>query len=219
MSELDQRWMNAPRDDREQVANLMEKSAQLLRMAVDEEDEFIVGQLLTSAGVLALQAGRIQTGIFQQKLEVITTCDTFGQFGMRIDGRIPEQPASADDVFQYVTGQTARPPDQVMQAVARSGEEALALRHMSLLHRLMPVEGKEGLAQCEVCKGAEAALPSACPGRELTAQEMDDVQDGKLDFWSGRWWLGLIEGGEEDGKAPEDRGGGQEGQGSAGSGA
>lgn len=44
-----------------------------------------------------------------------------------------------------------------------------------------------GLALCTVCKGAEASLPSDCPGREMTETEQAAVQMGNLDFKDGCW--------------------------------
>lgn len=39
-----------------------------------------------------------------------------------------------------------------------------------------------GLALCTVCGGAEASMPTACPGRQMTSVELDDVQAGRLDY-------------------------------------
>lgn len=44
-----------------------------------------------------------------------------------------------------------------------------------------------GLALCEVCRGAEASLPSECPGRKMTAVEEDHVQAGNIDFKNGQF--------------------------------
>jgi hypothetical protein len=53
-------------------------------------------------------------------------------------------------------------------------------------HRLE--EGREdGLAVCLTCGGAEASLPTDCPGRRMTAEEQDDVQAGVRDYRGGGW--------------------------------
>jgi hypothetical protein len=44
-----------------------------------------------------------------------------------------------------------------------------------------------GLADCTVCGGAEAALPTDCPGERMTGDRMDAVQIGLLDFRGGKW--------------------------------
>lgn len=43
------------------------------------------------------------------------------------------------------------------------------------------------LSWCNVCNGAEASLPTECPGRKMTLLEEDMVQAGHLDFKNGRW--------------------------------
>lgn len=43
-----------------------------------------------------------------------------------------------------------------------------------------------GLLMCETCGGAEAALPTECPGRKMSAEEMDLVQSG-VDYVNGQW--------------------------------
>ncbi len=44
-----------------------------------------------------------------------------------------------------------------------------------------------GLSFCEVCKGAEASLPTDCPGRRLTHTEEDAIVAGALNFVDGQW--------------------------------
>ena len=44
-----------------------------------------------------------------------------------------------------------------------------------------------GLFDCEVCGGAEASLPSSCPGVRMTADEMDAIQAGRLDYTERGW--------------------------------
>ena len=38
------------------------------------------------------------------------------------------------------------------------------------------------LALCKVCGGVECALPTNCPGRKLTSEELDLICNGELDF-------------------------------------
>lgn len=47
-----------------------------------------------------------------------------------------------------------------------------------------------GLASCDVCGGAEASLPTHCPGKPMSHQEQDEVAAGVLDFVDGQWQLG-----------------------------
>ena len=47
-----------------------------------------------------------------------------------------------------------------------------------------------GLAFCDVCKGAEASLPTDCPSRRLTADEQDAIQAGTVDYVGGKWRAG-----------------------------
>lgn len=42
--------------------------------------------------------------------------------------------------------------------------------------------GEVVLALCKVCGGAEGALPTNCPGRKLTWDELELIGDNKLDF-------------------------------------
>lgn len=46
---------------------------------------------------------------------------------------------------------------------------------------------KGGLALCERCGGAEASMPTDCPGRKLTADESDMIQAGNLDYKDGKF--------------------------------
>jgi hypothetical protein len=50
-----------------------------------------------------------------------------------------------------------------------------------------------GLSVCEICAGAEASLPTDCPGRLLTEDEGDQVMFGYLDFRDGCWVTEVIE--------------------------
>lgn len=38
------------------------------------------------------------------------------------------------------------------------------------------------LSYCPTCGGGEASLPTHCPGRRMSLQEEDLIQQGKLDF-------------------------------------
>ncbi len=42
--------------------------------------------------------------------------------------------------------------------------------------------GEVALGLCKVCGGAEAALPTDCPGRKLTSEEMEGRMTGKWDY-------------------------------------
>lgn len=44
-----------------------------------------------------------------------------------------------------------------------------------------------GLGLCTICGGAEASMPTECPGVRMTNEEQDLVQDGKLDYFNGHW--------------------------------
>lgn len=46
-----------------------------------------------------------------------------------------------------------------------------------------------GLAICEVCNGAEASLPTECPGVRMSPEVEAAVQAGSLDFANGQWLL------------------------------
>lgn len=45
-----------------------------------------------------------------------------------------------------------------------------------------------GLFLCDVCGGAEASLPTDCPGRRLTPRENDEIVAGRLDYRRDRGW-------------------------------
>ena len=42
--------------------------------------------------------------------------------------------------------------------------------------------GQVALAMCKICGGVECALPTNCPGRELTAEEFDLICNQELNF-------------------------------------
>jgi hypothetical protein len=42
-----------------------------------------------------------------------------------------------------------------------------------------------GLASCNICGGAEASMPTDCPGRKMTADEQDAVQAGTMECFGG----------------------------------
>jgi len=54
-------------------------------------------------------------------------------------------------------------------------------------HQLEPVPGKKELTQCAVCAGAEGTLPTACPGRAMSHDEMTAVFYGMQDFVGDAW--------------------------------
>jgi hypothetical protein len=47
-----------------------------------------------------------------------------------------------------------------------------------------------GLAVCTVCHGAEASLPTHCPGYPMTYGQQGLVQDEQMDFVDGHWVVG-----------------------------
>ena len=47
--------------------------------------------------------------------------------------------------------------------------------------------GEVVLAKCRVCGGAEAALPTDCPGEHMTGPMLDAIQAGTSDFRGGKW--------------------------------
>lgn len=54
-------------------------------------------------------------------------------------------------------------------------------------HTLYEPKGYEGLSACSVCRGAEASLPTECPGEKMSAELQDEVQFHKKDFVHGKW--------------------------------
>lgn len=44
-----------------------------------------------------------------------------------------------------------------------------------------------GLFSCTVCGGAEASLPTDCPGVRMGRWAQDEVQAGRLNFREGQW--------------------------------
>jgi hypothetical protein len=49
-----------------------------------------------------------------------------------------------------------------------------------------------GLGLCTVCHGAEASLPTDCPGVAMTAEQQDAVQAGTLNYHQGKWWGAIV---------------------------
>jgi hypothetical protein len=47
--------------------------------------------------------------------------------------------------------------------------------------------GEVVLALCRICNGAEASMPTQCPGVKMTPEQKDEVQAGTLDFDEGCW--------------------------------
>ena len=43
------------------------------------------------------------------------------------------------------------------------------------------------LSLCTVCNGAEASLPTECPGSCMTEQQEADIMSRKIDFVDGAW--------------------------------
>ena len=47
-----------------------------------------------------------------------------------------------------------------------------------------------GLGVCERCGGAEASIPTDCPGEPMSQDQQDLVQSGQLDYnWQTGWIL------------------------------
>lgn len=44
-----------------------------------------------------------------------------------------------------------------------------------------------GLADCTTCGGAEGAMPTDCPGAQMTSEQIDAVYAGTLDYRGGQW--------------------------------
>lgn len=51
-----------------------------------------------------------------------------------------------------------------------------------------------GLGLCDVCGGAESAIPTECPGTRMTTAQSDAVAAGTLDFRAGLWVDSSLEG-------------------------
>jgi hypothetical protein len=49
-----------------------------------------------------------------------------------------------------------------------------------------------GIFECTVCWAVEGQLPTDCPGFELTADQKEDIWEGKVDFKDGKWVLGKV---------------------------
>lgn len=45
-----------------------------------------------------------------------------------------------------------------------------------------------GLEHCLTCDGAEATLPTDCPGRMLTWAEEEAIMSGHLNYADGKWY-------------------------------
>lgn len=44
-----------------------------------------------------------------------------------------------------------------------------------------------GLASCTICNGAEASLPTDCPGEPISDADQRDIMTGELDYRAGEW--------------------------------
>lgn len=60
-------------------------------------------------------------------------------------------------------------------------------RHISTFHKLIPVKGMEGIAQCERCKCAEGTLPTECPLVPVDQTRQEDIMAGRIDYVGGYW--------------------------------
>lgn len=43
------------------------------------------------------------------------------------------------------------------------------------------------LYECEICKCAEGAIPSECPGTPVSVEDQNLIYTGKLHFVNGEW--------------------------------
>jgi hypothetical protein len=50
---------------------------------------------------------------------------------------------------------------------------------------------EDELMHCQVCGGAEADLPTNCPGERISAERCFAIADGRLDFRGRQWWVPL----------------------------
>lgn len=50
-----------------------------------------------------------------------------------------------------------------------------------------------GLASCETCGGGEGDLPTDCPGRWMTIDEMEAVYCGDMNYTRQRGWFACTE--------------------------
>jgi len=50
-------------------------------------------------------------------------------------------------------------------------------------------ERDDGLQHCKVCNGAEASLPTECPGVKMTESQQDLVQNGYIDYVRSQWMV------------------------------
>jgi hypothetical protein len=86
-----------------------------------------------------------------------------------------------------------------IKAINRAAEAVKEPGEMSAEHNLYMTEdqgvpeaivdrnGIVVLDLCKVCGGAEAAMPTECPGSWMTGQQLDDVTLGVLDYRGGKW--------------------------------
>lgn len=52
---------------------------------------------------------------------------------------------------------------------------------------------EDGLGYCLICHGAEATMPTDCPGQEMTEAQQQAVQAGTMGFINGKWRHGNFE--------------------------
>lgn len=69
---------------------------------------------------------------------------------------------------------------------ARAALAESITRNNALLRKHTFEDREDGLASCTVCGGGESSLPTDCPGRRMTADEMDAVSAGRIQFKSGK---------------------------------
>lgn len=52
-------------------------------------------------------------------------------------------------------------------------------------------EREDELLHCKICGGAEASLPTHCPGERMTDVIEGMVQVNQMNFVNGKWWVPL----------------------------
>lgn len=48
---------------------------------------------------------------------------------------------------------------------------------------------EDELENCKTCGGAEADLPTHCPGEKMSEERRKEISDGKIDFIDGKWCI------------------------------
>ena len=108
--------------------------------------------------------GMIKEAIAMEKMERARGIGKFGPAGSTFEKQEP-----------------MHQPGDVVQSVKGSGH----VYHQCAEANCQICRG--GLCLCVVCGGAEASLPTDCPGKKMMSETQDCVQDGSMDFKDGSW--------------------------------